>query len=86
MLLAKHWTEVRIPIEELGKGSKELKGKETLSEDQQSQLTWTPQSTQRLNHQPKSIHELVCGPWHICSRGLPCLVSVREDAPNPVET
>ena len=25
-------------------------------------------------------------PLHICSRGLPCLASVGEDALNPVET
>jgi hypothetical protein len=28
----------------------------------------------------------VQGPHHICSRGLPCLASVGEDMPNPVET
>jgi hypothetical protein len=58
----------------------------TLLEDQQCQLTWTPGSSQRLSHQLKSIHGLVQGPWHICSRGLPCLASVGEDAPNSVET
>lgn len=35
---------------------------------------------------PKSIHGLDCGPWHVCSRGLLCLTSVGEDAPNPVVT
>jgi hypothetical protein len=30
----------------------------TPQEDQQSQLTWTPGSSQRLSHQPKSISEL----------------------------
>lgn len=29
---------------------------------------------------------IVQGPQHIRSRGLPCLVSEGEDAPNPVET
>ena len=34
---------------------------------------------------PKSIHGMVYGPWHICSRGLPCLASVRDSVPNSVE-
>ena len=46
----------------------------TLQEDQKSQLTWTPEMSQTLDHQ------------HIYSRGLLCLCSVREDAPNPQET
>lgn len=36
-----------------------------------------------LSHRCASIK--VPGPQHIGSRGLPCLASVREDAPNPVE-
>jgi hypothetical protein len=55
-------------------------------EKNRGQLAWTPGISQRLSHHPKSIHRLVQGPWHICSRGLPCLASVEEDAPNPVET
>jgi hypothetical protein len=35
---------------------------------------------------PKSVHGLVYGPWHICSRGLPCMASAGEDAPNLVDT
>jgi hypothetical protein len=34
---------------------------------------------------PKSIHGLVQGPRHLCSRGLPCLASVGQDAPNSAE-
>ena len=33
-----------------------------------------------LSYQPKSIHGLVLGPWHLCSRGLPFLGSVGEGA------
>jgi hypothetical protein len=40
-------------------------GRTTISTNQ------TPQSSQRLSHQPKTIHRLVHGPLHICSRGLP---------------
>jgi hypothetical protein len=71
-------------MKELGEGLKELKGIGTpYEESTQYQLTQTPQSSQRWNHQTKSIQGLVCGPWHICSRGLPCLASVGEDVPNP---
>jgi hypothetical protein len=55
-------------------------------EDQQSQLTWTPKISQTLNQQPGSIHQLIWGPQHIYSRGLPGLGSVREDAPYIQET
>jgi hypothetical protein len=58
----------------------------TSYKEQQYQLTQTPQSSQRLSHKPKSIHELVRGPWHLCSRGLLCLASVGEDTSNPLET
>jgi len=38
-------------------------------EDQQSQLTWTPEIFQTLYHQPGSMHQLRWGPQHIYSRG-----------------
>ena len=34
----------------------------------QTQLTWAPWGSQRLNHQPKSMQRLDGGPLHICSR------------------
>ena len=73
-------------MKELGEGLKALKGIGTPQEDQQCQLTWTPGSCQRLSHQLKSEHGLDAGPWHIYSRGLPCLASVGEETPNPAET
>jgi hypothetical protein len=42
-------------MEELGEGLKELKGIAIQQEEQQCQLTQTPQSSQRLSHQPKNI-------------------------------
>jgi hypothetical protein len=51
-----------------------------------TQTPRNPGSSQRLSHQPKSIHGLVCGTRHICSTGLHCLASVWEDALNPLET
>jgi|UPI0000F50706 hypothetical protein len=61
----------RTPIEELGERSKELKGMKgaTPHEDQQQcQLTWTPEYSQK--QQPKNIHGLIQGLWHISSREL----------------
>jgi len=49
-------------MEELGEGLKELKGMATPPEEQQYQLTQTPQSSQRLSHQPESIHRLPVAP------------------------
>jgi hypothetical protein len=54
--------------EELEEGLRALKQRWTLQEDQQSQLTWTIGSSQRLSHQPKNTHRLELGPQHICSR------------------
>jgi hypothetical protein len=48
--------------ENSGEGLKELNGLATPKEEQQLSVNWVPQSSQRLNHQPKSIHELA-GPW-----------------------
>ena len=58
----------------------------TLYEDQQSELTWTPEIPQTLDHQSGSIHQLIRCSQHIYKRGLLGLGSVREDAPNSQET
>ena len=55
-------------------------------EYQKSQLTWTLEISQILEHQPESIHQLIWSPQHIYSRGIPNLGLVREDVPNPQET
>ena len=50
------------PTVELGEGLQKLqklKGRGTPEEDQQSQLTRIPGSSQRLSHQPGHIHWLV---------------------------
>ena len=54
--------------EELGEGLSGTKRTGTLQEDQESQLTWTLGGSQRVNHQPKSKHQLDLGPLHIHSR------------------
>ena len=45
-------------MEELAEGLKALTEMGTPQEHQQIQLTWTPGSSQRLSHQPKSTHGL----------------------------
>jgi hypothetical protein len=74
------------PVVELGKSWKKLRRRANLSEDQQSQLIRNPESSQTLDHQPGSIHQLIWGPQYIYSRGMPGLDLVREDATNPQET
>jgi hypothetical protein len=58
-------------MKELVKGPKELKG--------------YPQSSQGLNHQPKSIHGGTHGPSCICSRGWPSRSSVGGEALGPMK-
>jgi hypothetical protein len=64
-------------VKDCGTVLSELEGLRTPQEDLQSQLTWArgaggrkeaEESSQRLNHQPKSIHGLDLGPLHIFSR------------------
>ena len=52
----------------------------------ESQLIWTPEISQTLNHQIDSIHQLIRGPQLTYSRCLPGLCSLRDDAPNPQKT
>jgi hypothetical protein len=47
------------PVFELEKGWKKLRRRSTQQEDQQSQLTWTPDISPTLDHQPGSIQELI---------------------------
>jgi hypothetical protein len=42
------------PVVEVGKTWKKLRRSTILSEDQQSQLTWIPEISQTLDHQPGS--------------------------------
>jgi hypothetical protein len=50
---AKLWTEPVDPMKELGERLKELNRLATPQEEQQYQPNRPPQSSQRLNHQPK---------------------------------
>jgi hypothetical protein len=58
----------------------------TPHEDIQSQLTWAGGSSQRLNHQPKSVQGLDLGPLHIGSRWAawsPCDLEKATLSPLP---
>ena len=74
-----HWAEVKNSYGRVGGRLKALKGIETLREDQQNQLTWTSESSQKLSHQPKNTNRLEEDPWHICSR---CATQFPCGSPN----
>jgi hypothetical protein len=64
---------------------KKLRKRAILQVDQHSQLIWTPEISQTLDHKIFRIYKLI---WiqHLCSGGLPGLCSFREDAPGPQVT
>jgi len=82
MLTANHWTENRVLNEgvrgrtEGAEGVCNPIGKTTIS---------TNQSSQGLNHQPKSTHGGTHGSSCIHSRGWHCLASIRGEAPGLVK-
>jgi hypothetical protein len=43
-------------VVELGENWKKLRRRATLEEDQQSELTWSPEISQTKSYQPGSIH------------------------------
>ena len=89
ILTANHWTELRDPYgrvrerSEGNEGDGNPIGRPTVSTNLDS---WELPETKPPT---KSICRLVrrhSSPlWHISSRGLPCLVSVGDDVPNPIE-
>jgi hypothetical protein len=72
-------------MEELDKGPKELKGFAVPREEQQYEPTSNFQSSQGLNHQPKSSHGGTHGSRHICSRGCSLVGHQREERVGPVK-
>jgi hypothetical protein len=54
-------------------------------EEQEYELSTTPQSSQGLNHQPKSINGGTHGSICICSRGWPSWSSMGGKALGPVK-
>jgi hypothetical protein len=72
-------------MKELEKGPKDLKGFAAPKEEQQYELACTPQSSQELNHQPRSTHGGTHGSSCICSRGWPTWSSVGGEALCPMK-
>jgi hypothetical protein len=85
MLAANHWAEQGVPnggVREKTEGAEGVcnpVGGTTISTNQ------TPQSSQGLNHQPRSTHGGTDGFSCIGSRGWPCWASMRGEAFGPVK-
>ena len=81
MLTDNHWTEHGLPnggVREKTEGAEgdcNPRGRTTISANHTP-----PQSSQGLNHGPKSTHGGTYGSSCICSRGWPCWASMREEA------
>jgi hypothetical protein len=45
----------------------------------------TTQSSQGLDHQPRSVQGVIHNYRYVCSRGWPCLTSVGREVLSPVE-
>ena len=73
MLAANHQTEHRDPIGGVREETEGAEGDCKPIERTTTSTNWTPQSSQGLNHQPKSTHEGALGSSSICSRGQDCL-------------
>jgi hypothetical protein len=67
-------------MEELEKRLKELNGLQPIG-----RTISTNQSSQGLNHQPKTTHGGTHGSSCICSREWPCRVSIGEEALVPMK-
>jgi len=76
MLAVNHWTEYRDCNEER---LKELKGFAPHRKNNNINQP-DPQSSQGLNHQPKSTHGQTHGSSCICSRGWPCWAPMGREA------
>jgi len=85
MLAAKLWTVNRVPSvggrerAEVAEGICNPIGRATISTNQ------SPQSSQGLNHQPKSSHKRTHGYCHICSRGWLVSHPMRGETLGPVK-
>jgi hypothetical protein len=84
MLTAIHWTDRRVPN---GRARERTEGAEGVCNPIERTISTnqTPQSSQGLNHQLKSIHGGTHGSSHICSRRGPCQASVEGKALGPVK-
>ena len=81
-LIANHWTELVDPNGRTEGAEHDCKpiGRTTIS------TNWVTQSSQGLNHQPKSIHGGIHGSRYICNRRWPYLASMEGETLGPVKT
>jgi hypothetical protein len=85
MLIAIHWTEHRVPN---GGARERTRGAEGICSPVGETTIWTnqySQSSQGLNHQPKSTHGETQDSSPICSREWPCGTSMRGETLGPVK-
>jgi hypothetical protein len=73
------------PLEELGEGLNKLKGIVSNPTVRAISINGPTQSSQRLNHQPKSIHGGIHGSRYICNGGWPYITSMGRKVFGPVE-
>jgi len=81
MLTANHWTENRVPIARV---RERIEGAEGVCNLIRTTIP-TNESSQGLNHHPKSTHALTNGSSCICSRGWPCWASMGGEALGPAK-
>ena len=77
MLTANHWTEHGVPnggVRERTEGAE--RGLQPHRKNSNIIINQTLQSSQGLNHQPKSTHGGTHGSSCLCSRGWPCQSSI----------
>ena len=85
MLPANHWTEHRVPSGEVGERTEGAEGVCNHIERTTMSTNQIHQSSQGLNHQPKSTHGGTHGSSCICSKGWPCLASMGGEGLGPVK-
>jgi hypothetical protein len=85
VLAAKHWTEHRVPNGRVRERTEGAEGVCYSIERTTTSINKTPQSSQGLNHQPKSTHGVTHGSTHTCSRECPCRASMGGEALGPVK-
>jgi hypothetical protein len=87
MLSANHWTEHKVPLPHGGARERTEGAEEVFNSigGTKVSINQTLQSSQGLNHQPKSTHGGTHGSSCICSKGWLCWTSVGGEALGPVK-
>ena len=80
-----HWTEAADPCGWILEKVKEAEEKSNPVGELAVSINLNPWDLSNTGL-PDNIHQLIWGPQHIYSRGLPALCAFRDDAPNTQET